>query len=80
MARIPEYWFLERSFDPSAIAGFANENGLWYETRDEIAAGLRNGRRRARLLAAVRKVMSQCLTARQELADCGRRSATNRPA
>ena len=67
MARIPEYWFLERSFDPSAIARFANENGLWYETRDEIAAGLRNGRRRARLLAVVRKVMPQCLTARQQL-------------
>ena len=58
---------MERSFDPSAIAGFANENGLWYETRDEIAAGLRNGRRRARLLAVVRKVMPQCLTARQQL-------------
>jgi len=80
MARIPEYWSLERSSDPAAIARFANENRLWHETRDEIAAGLRNGRRRARLLAAVRKVMAQCLTARQQLADCARRSATNRPA
>jgi len=67
MARIPEYRFLERSFDPSAIARFANENSLWYETHEEIAAALRNGRRQARLLAAVRRAMPKCLTARQQL-------------
>ncbi len=67
MARIPDYWFLERSVDSLGMARFTNENSLWYETHDEIAAGLRDGRRRARLLAAVCKVMPDCLTARQQL-------------
>ena len=67
MARIPEYRFLERSFKPSVIAKFANEDRLWYETREEIADGLREGRRRARLIAAVGKVMPHCLTARQQM-------------
>ena len=67
MAHIPEYWFLERSVGQAAIEGFANEDSLWYETPDEIAAGLRDGRRRTRLQAAVLKVMASCLTARQQL-------------
>lgn len=65
MARIPEYRFLERSFDPALLDKFPSDEALWYETPDEKRKGLRESRRRARIMLAVRKVMDCNLTAKQ---------------
>jgi len=67
MGHIPEYWFMEKSFDPASIAKFANQNSMWYESPEEVAAGLKEGRRRERALDAVRRAIPKCLTARQQL-------------
>ena len=65
MARIPDCRFLERSFGPMALDRFSNEQALWHETPDEKRDGLRKGRRRARILAAVRKAIARNLTEKQ---------------
>jgi len=67
MAHIPEYRFLEKPFDPATIARFSNEDGLWHETTEDVAAGLRAGRHRAQVIEAVRRAIPRCLTARQRL-------------
>lgn len=67
MARIPEHRFLERPFDPAILDKFPNEEAFWYETPDEKRHGLREGRKRKRIVAAVRKVMACNLTDKQRV-------------
>ena len=65
MARIPSYKFLEKSFDPRDLERFTNEDGLWYESPEEVEQALERGTRRADQLVLVVKLIEQCLTARQ---------------
>ncbi|MCD6288179.1 MAG: sigma-70 family RNA polymerase sigma factor [Candidatus Hydrogenedentes bacterium] len=67
MARIPDYRFLERSFEPAMLDKYANENSLWHETPEEKLEGLRAGRRRQRKLAIVRRAIEEHLTEKQQL-------------
>ena len=65
MSRIPSYKFLEKLFDPSDLERFTNEQGLWYESPEEIECGLEQGTRHARQLALLAKLIDQCLTPAQ---------------
>lgn len=50
---------------PEAFKEMPAERGLWHETPARIRAGLRWGRRKAELLAWVRRHMELALTARE---------------
>ena len=65
MARIPSYKFLEKLFDPKDLDRFTNEDGLWYETPEEVEAALDEGRERADRLVLLVKLIGECLTAPQ---------------
>ncbi len=65
MSRIPSYKFVEKLFDPSDLERFTNEDGLWYESPEEIERGLEQGRHQARRLALLVKLMDECLTPAQ---------------
>ena len=65
MARIPSYKFLERLFDPKDLERFTNEDGLWYESSEEVELALDRGRERADRLALLVRLIEKCLTAPQ---------------
>jgi RNA polymerase sigma factor (sigma-70 family) len=65
MSRIPSYKFLEKSFDPRDLERFTNEEGLWYESPEEVEDGVKRGTRQARRLALLVKLMDECLTRAQ---------------
>jgi RNA polymerase sigma factor (sigma-70 family) len=65
MSRIPSYKFLEKLFDPSDLERFTNEEGLWYESPEEVERGLERGRQHACRLALLMKLMDECLTPAQ---------------
>jgi RNA polymerase sigma factor (sigma-70 family) len=56
---------LARVFSPDALTAFPYNRGAWYETEEEIQAGLAWGRRKAELMRWVRKQMNERLTARE---------------
>ncbi|MCC6695122.1 MAG: hypothetical protein IT365_05785 [Candidatus Hydrogenedentes bacterium] len=51
--------------EPKALHLFENSRGAWYETPEEIQAGLEWGKRRAELLAWVRRQIGRHLTPRE---------------
>jgi len=65
MARIPSYKFLERLFDPKDLERFTNEDGLWYESPEEVEQALDRGRERADQLVLLVRLIEKCLTAPQ---------------
>ncbi|MCC6490551.1 MAG: hypothetical protein IT364_23905 [Candidatus Hydrogenedentes bacterium] len=50
---------------PEALHLFENSRGAWFETPEEIEAGLEWGKRKAELLAWVRRQMGRRLTQRE---------------
>jgi len=52
---------------PEVMRLFENERGAWYETPEEIEAGLEWGKKKALLLDWIRKQMDQQLTERERL-------------
>jgi RNA polymerase sigma factor (sigma-70 family) len=65
MARIPSYKFLERLFDPKDLDRFTNEDGLWYESPEEVERELDRGKKRADQLVLLVRLIEKCLTAPQ---------------
>jgi RNA polymerase sigma factor (sigma-70 family) len=65
MSRIPSYKFLERLFDPKDLERFTNEDGLWYESQEEVEQALDRGRKRASQLVLLVQLIEECLTAPQ---------------
>lgn len=65
MSRIPSYKFVEKSFDPVDLERFANEDGLWYETPDEVERQLERGKTNAARLVLLVELIETCLTAPQ---------------
>ncbi len=53
------------SVDPMRLATLGQARGAWFETEEEIEAGLAWGREKARLLRWVRKRMATRLTRRE---------------
>jgi len=57
---------LRLCFDPNALDRFEVNHGAWFEPPEEIARGLRQGQRKAVLLAWVRAQMLLVLTPREQ--------------
>jgi len=53
------------SFSPASLAHLNRDRSAWYETPEEIEAGLEWGRRKAELLRWVRRQMGRRLTLRE---------------
>ena len=65
MSRIPSHVFMEVQVGPCMLEGFANEDGLWYESREDVELKLRASKHKYLLLNVIRELMESCLTARQ---------------
>jgi RNA polymerase sigma factor (sigma-70 family) len=62
MSRIPSYRFLEKPFEQEDLERFTNEDGLWYESPEEIERGLDRGKKRAARLMLLAKLIEERLT------------------
>ena len=52
-------------YHPASLERMPEKRGLWYETPEEVAAGLAWGQRKAELLRWVRRQMGRRLTERE---------------